>query len=163
MDLVAGITDARFYRVKCGTWYHRNSYSKIAPVMHHAAFLNSFGIVRRCVGVAGRLAARLLSPIPVISENSESWPGLSRPSTSSLQRRRKQNVDARDKRGHDAERVFDPIEIRSRPADIRLRATAWKKARSGQLDASWMRMRAICSFTRSLIVAHSALRSGSSA
>ena len=49
-----------------------------------------------------------VDPIPVISEHSESWPGLSRPSTSSLQSRRKQDVDARDNRGHDAERVIRP-------------------------------------------------------
>src|SRR5258707_15352550 len=30
-----------------------------------------------------------------------SWPGLSRPSTSSLLKLRKKDVDARDKRGHD--------------------------------------------------------------
>jgi hypothetical protein len=31
----------------------------------------------------------------------ESWPGLSRPSTPCLLIRRKKDVDARDKRGHD--------------------------------------------------------------
>ena len=33
----------------------------------------------------------------------ESWPGLSRPSTPCLLSCRKKDVDARDKRGHDAE------------------------------------------------------------
>jgi len=33
---------------------------------------------------------------------SESWPGLSRPSTSFELKARKKDVDARDKRGHDA-------------------------------------------------------------
>ena len=35
------------------------------------------------------------------------------PATSSLQGRRKQDVDARDKRGHDAESVIRLIEMRS--------------------------------------------------
>ena len=43
-----------------------------------------------------------LDRIPFTSEHLESWPGLSRPSTSSFQNRREQDVDARDKRGHDA-------------------------------------------------------------
>jgi hypothetical protein len=49
-----------------------------------------------------------LDRIPIRSKHLESWPGLSRPSTSSLQNRRKQDVDARDKRGHDAESVIRP-------------------------------------------------------
>ena len=36
----------------------------------------------------------------------ESWPGLSRPSTSYLLRRRKKDVDARDKREHDGGEVI---------------------------------------------------------
>ena len=46
---------------KRGTGYHRNSYSKIAPVMHHAAFLNTFRIVRPCVGGWPGSSARLLA------------------------------------------------------------------------------------------------------
>jgi hypothetical protein len=44
-----------------------------------------------------------LNRIPVTPEHLESWPGLSRPSTSLLQNRRKQDMDARDERRHDAE------------------------------------------------------------
>jgi hypothetical protein len=35
------------------------------------------------------------------NHSTESWPGLSRPSTSCLPKRRKKGVDARDERGHD--------------------------------------------------------------
>ena len=60
-------------------------------------------------GVGGEeVEGQELDRIPVRSEHLESWPGLSRPSTSSFQSRRKQDVDARDKRGHDAERVIRP-------------------------------------------------------
>src|SRR6266446_274916 len=52
-------------------------------------------------GQAGFLRARL-DGVPVILNHSESWPGLSRPSTSSLLKCLKKGVDARDKRGHDA-------------------------------------------------------------
>jgi hypothetical protein len=38
----------------------------------------------------------------------ESWPGLSRPSTPCLLNGRKQDVDARDERGHDEENVNRP-------------------------------------------------------
>jgi hypothetical protein len=44
---------------------------------------------------ASRLTSAIRSPHP------ESWPGLSRPSTSCLARDWRQGVDARDKRGHD--------------------------------------------------------------
>src|SRR5215475_12572618 len=36
---------------------------------------------------------------------STSWPGLSRPSTSLTRTQEKKDVDARDKRGHDAEKA----------------------------------------------------------
>jgi hypothetical protein len=42
----------------------------------------------------------------VAASTSESWPGLSRPSTSFWLKARKKDVDARDKRGHDAGEVI---------------------------------------------------------
>src|SRR5258708_12143974 len=51
----------------------------------------------------------------IISTTSpESWPGLSRPSTSRLLRRRKKDVDARDKRGHDGGGVIRSHRNRSK-------------------------------------------------
>jgi DNA-binding transcriptional LysR family regulator len=61
-----------------------------------------------------------LEHIPLILNHlPESWPGLSRPSTSCLLKRRNKDVDARDKRGHDAERWFGFIGTRSSGADHR--------------------------------------------
>jgi hypothetical protein len=48
-----------------------------------------------------------LARVPVVLNNyPESWPGLSRPSTPFRLKISKKDVDARDKRGHDAEEVI---------------------------------------------------------
>ena len=46
------------------------------------------------------------SSLVIIAAYSESWPGLSRPSTPYSLRRSKKDVDARDKRGHDGEKAI---------------------------------------------------------
>src|SRR5712671_3929360 len=50
----------------------------------------------------------------ILTTSPESWPGLSRPSTSRLLRRRKKDVDARDKRGHDGGGVIRSHRNRSK-------------------------------------------------
>ena len=47
--------------------------------------------------------ARMLERVPVmLNHYSASWPGLSRPSVSFPLKAHKENVNARDNRGHDA-------------------------------------------------------------
>jgi hypothetical protein len=58
----------------------------------------------------GSQARILYERASVMSNHSrESWPGLSRPSTSCSLNARKKDVDARDKRGHDGGKVFGRI------------------------------------------------------
>jgi hypothetical protein len=45
-------------------------------------------------------------PVVVRRFFCESWPGLSRPSLHSLQRRRNKGADARDRRGHDGAKAM---------------------------------------------------------
>src|SRR5262245_49974454 len=54
---------------------------------------------------AGPAQLQVIRALLVIDALSASWPGLSRPSTTSFHMR-KQDVDARDKRGHDESRVL---------------------------------------------------------
>src|SRR5258708_21989859 len=61
-----------------------------------------WGSLLRCVARMKRL-----EHLPVIlTIYSESWPGLSRPSTSFWLKARKKDLDARDKRGHDGGEVI---------------------------------------------------------
>jgi len=69
---------------------------------------------KRYPGGARKLAAPPPYPPPQAAEGADasgppaSWPGLSRPSTPCLPKPAKKDVDARDKRGHDAEGADEP-------------------------------------------------------
>src|SRR5262249_13750818 len=80
------------------------SGNSVSPVMPAARILPRSHARSTCLRKSLDVVQDVSGHISVISKPfAESWPGLSRPSTSLSLKARRKEVDARDKRGHDAE------------------------------------------------------------